>query len=141
VQASGVQSEKLLIQNRLRRTPARIGVIELLSRARRPLSVPEILARLHGVDTVTIYRTLNTFVRRKLVHKVRSDDRTWRYAAGDAAARRHLHPHFVCDECGRVECLERSRIPGKLVQALAISRAYAVIYPEVVLHGMCPKCQ
>jgi Fe2+ or Zn2+ uptake regulation protein len=132
----------------LRCTPVRGEVLELLVRAAgKPMSVPQILARLKGVDTVTVYRTLNTFVRKRLAHRVRGDNRTWLYAAGDVGdsghgteTSQHLHPHFVCDECGKVECLEDSRVPATLVESLAVDRSYAVSYPEIVLHGMCPKC-
>jgi Fur family ferric uptake transcriptional regulator len=142
VKSNFTATDDVLSRHGLRRTPVRVGVIELLSRSGRPLSVPQILAKLRGVDTVTVYRTLNTFARKKMVHKVRGDDRTWLYAAGDCAARaQHLHPHFVCDECGKVECLEGSRIPGSFVEALAVDRTYTVLYPEVVLHGMCPRCR
>jgi Fur family ferric uptake transcriptional regulator len=138
-----VTTEDLLARHGLRRTPVRVGVIELLSRSGRPLSVPQILAKLRGVDTVTVYRTLNTFARKRIVHKVRGEDRTWLYAVGDGSAARpqHLHPHFVCDACGKVECLETSKIPDSFIAALSIDRAYAVRYPEVVLHGMCPRCR
>jgi len=131
----------------LRRTPVRLGVIEILTRSARPMSVPQILARLKGgrrVDTVTVYRTLHTFVRKKLVHRVRAggDDRSWLYAISDAAGAKveHLHPHFVCDACGKVECLEDSKIPSSFVQSLGVIRGYQIRWPEVVLHGLCPKC-
>jgi Fe2+ or Zn2+ uptake regulation protein len=125
----------------LRKTPVRISVLELLERSGRPMSVPQILARLKGVDTVTVYRTLGTFVGKRLVHRVRGDDRTWMYAPGGMDdAPQHKHPHFVCDECGKVECLEQAEIPRGFVQSLGVGVGYAVRYPEVVLHGVCPKC-
>jgi Fur family ferric uptake transcriptional regulator len=146
--SSADPADELLKRFGLRRTPVRGEVLELLVRAAgKPMSVPQILARLKGVDTVTVYRTLNTFVRKRLAHRVRGDNRTWLYAAGDvgdgargAEPSQHLHPHFVCDECGKVECLEDSRVPATLVESLAVDRSYAVSYPEIVLHGMCPKC-
>jgi Fur family ferric uptake transcriptional regulator len=120
----------------------RIGVLETLDRARGPISVPQILGRLRGVDTVTVYRTLNTFVRKKLVHRIRGEDRGWRYALStDSATPEHRHPHFVCDDCGRVECLEQAEIPVDMVSAMGVGREYRVSYPEVVLHGKCPRCQ
>jgi len=125
----------------LRRTPVRVSVIELLERSGRPMSVPQIMGKLKGVDTVTVYRTLGTFVSKRLVHRVRGEDRTWMYASGGTDdAPQHKHPHFVCDECGKVECLEQSEIPRGFVQSLAVGSGYAVSYPEVVLHGVCPKC-
>jgi Fur family ferric uptake transcriptional regulator len=136
----------LLRKSGLRRTPVRVGVIEVLSRSKRPMSVPQILGKLRGaVDTVTVYRTLNTFARKRLVHRVRGEDRSWLYAVsrgGDDVDLRpeHLHPHFVCDECGKVECLGGAEIPPGFVGSLGVSRGYRVSYPEVVLHGLCPKC-
>lgn len=133
--------ETLLRSHGLRRTPVRMGVIELLRAAKAPVSVPQMLAKLKGVDTVTVYRTLNTFVRKKLVHRVRGEDRSWLYAVGDMNdGPMHMHPHFVCDDCGKVECLESASIPGSFVDSLNVERGYEVAYPEVVLHGKCPKC-
>lgn len=126
----------------LRRTPVRVEVLDLLQSAERPMSVPQMLARLKGVDTVTVYRTLNTFVKKKLVHRVRGEDRSWLYASGDMLhdRPRHLHPHFVCDSCGKVDCLDDASIPASFVESLGVHRGYKVAYPEVVLHGRCPKC-
>jgi Fur family transcriptional regulator, ferric uptake regulator len=136
-------SDALLRKSGLRRTPVRVGVMEVLTRSGRPMSVPQILGKLRGsVDTVTVYRTLNTFARKKLVHRVRGEDRSWLYAASDVidARPQHLHPHFVCDACGKVECLGGAQIPRSLVASLGVSPGYDVSYPEVVLHGTCPRC-
>jgi Fur family ferric uptake transcriptional regulator len=131
----------------LRRTPVRASVLEVLAGARGPMAVPQIIEQLpEHTDAVTVYRTLNTFTRKRLVHRVHGEDRTWRYAlsTGDGVGPKHLnahqHPHFVCDECGTVECLEASAIPKTLVPSLHVGARYAVRYPEVVLHGLCPKC-
>jgi Fe2+ or Zn2+ uptake regulation protein len=129
----------------LRRTPVRVGVIQVLSRGGgRPMSVPQILGKLKDVDSVTVYRTLGTFARKGLVHRVRGEDRGWRYALGGGAedhdAPQHRHPHFVCESCGRVECLAQAEIPRGFVQSLGVGDDYAVSYSEVVLHGVCPRC-
>ena len=131
----------------LRRTPVRASVLEVLASARGPMAVPQIIEQLpEHTDAVTVYRTLNTFTRKRLVHRVHGEDRTWRYALstgngpGPKQPNAHQHPHFVCDECGTVECLEDSAIPKTLVPSLHVGARYAVRYPEVVLHGLCPKC-
>ena len=127
----------------LRRTPVRIGVLEVLAGAGGPLGVPQIIERLPDhTDAVTVYRTLNTFTRKKLVHRVHAEDRTWRYALSGSPLKSpaHQHPHFVCDECGTVECLAGATIPKTFVPSLRVGARYAVRYPEVVLHGLCPKC-
>ncbi len=137
-----VDPEKLLQKSGLRRTPVRVGVLDLLAAAKQPMDVPGILAKLPDrTDAVTVYRTLNTFTRKKLVHRVRGEDRGWRYAMGNVSqTAEHRHPHFVCEECGKVECLADADIPASFVRTLGVAAKYQVRYPEVVLHGLCPKC-
>ena len=134
---------RLLKRCKLRRTPVRAGALDVLSKASRPLGAVEILEKLPPhTDAVTVYRTLNTFTGKRVLHRVRGEDRVWRYALGDAhETTAHQHPHFVCEECGKVECLKGVEIPVSFVRTLGVSGAYAIRYPEVLLHGLCPKCQ
>jgi Fur family ferric uptake transcriptional regulator len=118
-------------------------VLRVLANSRRPLDASQILAALPGsTDTVTLYRTLNTFAENKLVHRVRGEDRSWRYAMGGPGdTSDHRHPHFLCDECGKVECLEQASIPDDILKTSSIGRGYKLEYPELVLHGRCPNCR
>jgi Fur family ferric uptake transcriptional regulator len=125
----------------LRRTPVRLAVLQVLSEARQPLGAPQILARLpEGTDNVTLYRTLNTFTRKKLVHRVRGDDQVWRYGIDNPQSARHEHAHFVCDECGTVECLSDSPLPRATSGKSRLRSGYRVAYSEVLVHGTCPDC-
>jgi Fur family ferric uptake transcriptional regulator len=139
-------SASLLRGAGLRRTPVRVGVLDVLASSGQPLGVPQVLAKLpESTDAVTVYRTLNTFTRKKLVHRVRGEDRTWRYALshadGPQKPRPHPHPHFVCETCGVVECLENAELPRNFVRSLHVGGRYDVHYPEVLLHGVCPRCK
>jgi Fur family ferric uptake transcriptional regulator len=127
----------------LRRTPVRAAVLALLTKTARPLGVPDMLGKLPaGTDVVTVYRTLNTFMRKKLVHRIQAEDRSWRYALGTATIKMdHRHPHFVCEKCQNVECLSGAEIPLGLSRSMGVKSAYAISYLEVVLHGVCPRCQ
>jgi len=129
--------------SRLRRTPVRIGVLSVLEKSPHPVAVSEILAHLpEHTDAVTVYRTLNTFSRLHLVHRIRGEDREWRYALGGTPQKKqHQHPHFVCEDCGNVECLKESEVPHNLVHTLQVAKDYKVNYYEVVLHGLCPRCR
>src|SRR3954451_2644663 len=74
---------RLLKRSKLRRTPVRGGVLEILSKSSRPLGAVEILEKLPPhTDAVTVYRTLNTFTGKSVLHRVRGEDRVWRYALG-----------------------------------------------------------
>jgi Fur family transcriptional regulator, ferric uptake regulator len=139
-------ADDLLRRVSLRRTPVRVGVIELLAKSSEPMGVPEMLEHLpRETDAVTVYRTLNTFTRKRLVHRVRGEDQGWRYAlstgAGGDKVPQHQHPHFVCEGCGAVQCLDAAKVPAKLVASMRIADGYEVSYAEVVLHGTCPRCR
>jgi Fe2+ or Zn2+ uptake regulation protein len=142
---SSATSGKLLRGAGLRRTPVRVAVLDRVTAARQPLAAPEIIRRLGDeTDPVTVYRTLNTLAEHKLVHRVRGEDGAWRYAATPAAAshdrREHPHAHFVCDNCGTVECLEQLPLREDLVPPRTLGRRYDVTHAELVVHGTCPKC-
>jgi Fur family transcriptional regulator, ferric uptake regulator len=130
--------------HKFRQTAARGAVLEVLSKSTRPLGASEIHERLPpAIDLATIYRTLTLFLEKKIVHRARGvGDDGWRYALADSAsAKPHTHPHFVCDGCGRVECLHTSRIPPSLQRALKSATPNQVAYVEVLAHGQCPQCQ
>ena len=134
--------EKALKISKLRRTPVRAGVLEVLAKSSRPMGAVEILEKLPPyTDAVTVYRTLNTYNTKGVIHRVRGEDRVWRYALGDATEHaKHQHPHFVCEVCSRLECLKDAEIPATFLKSLGVPKGYAINYPEVVLHGTCPKC-
>ena len=135
--------EAMLRRAGLRLTPARLAVLEVLSGGRDSMDVTQVHAKLSfHTDVVTVYRTLNTLVKKGLAHRVRGPERSRRYAAGDPLdASRHQHPHFVCATCGKVECLDRVAVPADLVRTLRLGRGYTVSYAEVILHGVCPGCR
>jgi Fur family transcriptional regulator, ferric uptake regulator len=136
------QANALLKKTGLKRTPVRLGVLEVLAESDQPLDVADLLKKLPNfTEPVTVYRTLNTFVEKKIIHRVRGEDRSWRYAAGSPVDHsEHQHAHFVCDSCGKVECLSEAKFPPKLMEKIQARPGYLVSYPEVLLHGTCPHC-
>jgi Fur family ferric uptake transcriptional regulator len=139
----------------LRVTGTRLRVIRALQSGDTPLNAQEIVGRLGDeVDRVTVYRTLNTLVDRGIAHRVNPGDRVFRFGlspgvGAGAGGSAHGHPHFVCDECGAVECLEDAEVIVK-PRAAARTRgksaaarrtpAFRVSQQEVLLHGTCGDC-
>jgi Fur family ferric uptake transcriptional regulator len=119
---------EMLREAGLRRTPVRAGVLGILMDSRQPQSAGQILEKLpEGTDNVTLYRTLQTFTDKNLVHRVRGDDQVWRYGFGalhDTA--KHEHAHFVCDECGTVECLDETPAPKPEKKQYRVRSGYRV---------------
>lgn len=136
-------ARRRLRESGLRCTSPRLHVLLALDTANRPLSHAELQASLadHGLDRATIYRNLADMVARDLVRRTDLGDKIWRFESrrGDAA---HVgdHPHFVCTDCGTVECLpdveirvsrRRNRTP----------RAIAEETVNVQLSGQCDDCR
>jgi Fur family transcriptional regulator, ferric uptake regulator len=126
----------------LRRTPVRSAVIDLLAKARRPQSVQDLLNVMPaGTDVVTIYRTLNTLVKKRLARRIRNEDRSWLFEiAIIGEPNDHVHAHFVCDSCGRVECLPDVEVPALAPRSAKLNKGYEVTKQDLTLHGTCPKC-
>jgi Fur family ferric uptake transcriptional regulator len=143
VNKAGEKTADTLREVGLRRTPMRLDVLRILTHEGQPLSAPQILERFpDGIDKVTLYRTLNTLTQKKLLHRVRGDDQIWRYGMGDLKnAAHHEHAHFVCDECGTVECLSDTTAPEKAAKRSGVRPGYRVEYSEVLVHGTCPDCR
>lgn len=130
----------------LRRTPARTAILKLLESASGPMTVHDLASRLTlGSDLVTIYRTLNVLADKGILRRVRGDDRSWRYELASAGDDRsaHVHAHFVCDRCGRVECLPEVAMPEMPTIARKSTRGkgYSITKQELILHGECPRCR
>ncbi len=140
----------------LRVTGMRLALLEKLSTARQPATAQQIFDDLCTLakrdraarpDRVTVYRTLNTLVEKGLAHKVDPGDRIFRFSLTDHARCEgekhvHEHPHFVCDACGTVECLEGTEVVVKPASAHteAVPARRKVKPDGVVLHGTCETC-
>jgi Fur family ferric uptake transcriptional regulator len=140
----------------LRVTAIRLALLDLLQHARQPLAAQQIFDDLTAKrkprepkpDRVTVYRTLNSLVDAGLAHKVDPGDRVFRFSLTDHAHctteyHVHEHPHFVCDTCGTVECLEEEQVVVKRRTPTPKGEHASkrrVRQEGVVLHGTCETC-
>ena len=88
----------------------------------------------HGLDRVTLYRTLDRFADAGLVAKVIGADRVTRFVAVDSGD--HLqHAHFSCADCGRLYCLD-----AKAPRASAVPEGFEVASVSLEYRGRCADC-
>lgn len=130
---------KTLRERDLRVTPSRLAVLDLMQSAEQPMSHAEVVAKLEGAtgDPATVYRNLVDLHAAKLLRRTDRGDRIWRFESVRADHEPTAHPHFVCTECGTVECLPmldlviaRSKVPRALKQREV----------EVQVRGRCDAC-
>jgi len=88
-------------------------------------------------DRVTIYRTLDSFVKAAIIHEVPSVDFAIRYALVDdkAGSNRKGHPHFLCETCGKTLCMKDTELPVVLSP-----RGFVLMKVELVMRGICDCC-
>lgn len=90
-------------------------------------------------DRVTIYRTLQTFVEKGIIHTIPTADNSVRYALckDECSAGHHHddHVHFMCDNCGITYCLDHVTVPK-----VALPDGFKAIQKDLVVSGLCNKC-
>lgn len=133
------EARKLLHDSGLRATAPRLAVLRVLAQAQGPLSHTEVLERLGEMDwdPATIYRNLVKLRDAGVAPVVSRVEGIDRYALAGARGDGHRHPHFVCEDCGRVAYL-----PAELTASMSMDGPWAVSIQRamVQLRGECPEC-
>lgn len=137
-----LQELRTLVRDRgLRATPSRLAVLELLlaNASAQPMSHAEVSEKLASGpwDPATIYRNLTDLVEVGLVRRTDVGDHIWRFEVVSSTHDGAGHPHFVCTECGTVECLP---VMEFVVPRTKTPRALKQRKVEVHVRGLCDTC-
>ena len=126
----------------LRATTSRIAVLELLRASDSPMSHGDVADRLanQAWDRATIYRNLTDLAEAGLVRRTDVGDHVWRFEAKTDDHESVAHPHFVCTECGIVECLPQIELAMRTTRTKP-PRAVKQRQVEVHVRGLCDACQ
>lgn len=134
------QATKILRGKGLRVTPPRLAVLRVLAQSAIPLSHGEVVEELSSEDwdPATVYRNLVKLREAGIAPVVSRAEGIDRYAYAEAPDDGHHHPHFYCEDCGRLACL-----PAEVSISLPVDNPWAasVRAAMVQLHGACPDCR
>lgn len=89
-------------------------------------------------DRVTIYRTLQTFTEKGIVHTIPTADNAVLYALCKECEEGHHHDdhvHFICTACEKTICLDDVVSPK-----IDLPEGYASENVQVVIQGVCKDC-
>jgi Fur family ferric uptake transcriptional regulator len=130
----------------LRATPSRMAVLDLLRASDSPMSHGDVADHLasEAWDRATIYRNLTDLAEAGLVRRTDVGDHVWRFEAVSDDHEAGAHPHFVCTECGTVECLpdiELAVRASRTARSGKPPRAVKQRQVEVHVRGLCDACQ
>jgi Fe2+ or Zn2+ uptake regulation protein len=125
-----------------RLTANRRAIIEVLTSAPRPLTIPEILASGRDLAQSSVYRNLVVLEEAGLVHRIVTNDEHARFELAEDLTGHHHH--LICAKCGMVEDVPASAGLEKSVQAatsqIARSTGFRTQHHRVDLVGLCRDC-
>lgn len=130
----------ILRNNRLKATPQRIAILHVLERHTQPLTIEKIknaLPSSAGVDSVTVYRTMDVLYAKGVVRKV-----DFHHSHTHFELRRERdHHHIVCTRCGRVEDVQGCTIQELSSVVLKKTPTFSTIDDHTLeFFGMCSRC-
>ena len=134
------QIENILKRNSLSVTDSRKKILQLFLEHTGALAHGDIEKKAaEKFDRVTVYRTLQTFVEKGIIHTIPTADNSIRYAlCKDECSEGHHHDHhihFVCTNCTNTYCLDDVVTPE-----IKLPKGYEAEHVEVVVEGICKNC-
>ena len=122
-------------------TASRKSILELFKLSTGALAHADIEKKSSAqFDRVTIYRTLQTFVDKGIIHTIPTVDNSVLYAlCKDDCSEGHHHDnhvHFICDTCDITYCLDHVTIP-----TLVLPKGFTQKQTDVVVGGICKNCE
>ncbi len=140
------ESSKILKSRQLKATHGRIAVLDSFLTENTALSHADLELKLKETDVnrVTIYRILDCFVEKNILHKVSSEQANQLFALNkhqdsiDNQVSTHKHAHFICDKCEKIECFD---LPTNVTEQQVYTKiGYAISSIDITVHGFCKNC-
>jgi Fur family transcriptional regulator, ferric uptake regulator len=131
---------EVLKRNQLSVTDSRKKILELFQINSGALAHADIEKQTNDLfDRVTIYRTLQTFVDKGIIHTIPTADNSVLYAlCKDECKQGHHHDnhvHFICDTCNVTICLDHVASPH-----ITLPKGFKEKRTDVVVSGICKNC-
>ncbi|MCP4521526.1 MAG: transcriptional repressor [Cytophagales bacterium] len=129
-----------LNQHGIKKTAFRVELLDLFF-SNSSLTQEEIKEQIKETkNKVTIYRALEAFEKKGIIHKVPDINNVMRYALCQVGccseeAHTHNHIHFICKSCKSTYCIEEVKIPN-----INLPEGYQKEGVRLTVEGVCPRC-
>ena len=135
------QIDTILKKNQLSVTGSRKKILELFLGCSGALAHGDIEKRTgEKFDRVTVYRTLQSFLDKGIIHSIPTSDNSILYALCkeecEAGHHHDNHIHFICTGCNTTTCLDEVNIPE-----VKLPEGFKTQQIEVVVSGLCKACK
>ena len=125
-----------------RLTSNRQALLDALTAAARPLTIPEILDERPDLAQSSVYRNLVVLEEADVVHRVVGTDEFARWELTEDLAGHHHH--LICATCGRVEDVPASagleRSVAAAAAAITRTTGFRTQHHRLDLVGVCENC-
>ena len=132
-----------LARHDYRYTQGRRRLVDAISAAGQPVTLPDIVVASPGLAPSSVYRNLDVLERSGVVNRIAAGaDHAYFEFAEPLLAHHH---HLVCVECGSIEdvCLDddvESLIDNSLAE-IASRAGFTPSHHSLDLHGRCSYCE
>lgn len=136
-----IQHADILKRNGLSVTASRTKILDLFLAAEGALAHADIEKNTDAAyDRVTVYRTLQTFVEKGIIHQIPTTDNSILYALckQDCEEGHHHdnHVHFVCNQCAKTFCLDDVVVPE-----VKLPKGFSPVEASMIVSGVCMDCK
>ena len=133
--------DDILKKHHLSITGGRRRILELFLQQDGALSHSDIERKAgEKFDRVAVYRTLQTFLEKGIIHSIPTPDNSVLYAlCKDDCTEGHHHDnhvHFICSKCGKTICLADVTVPQVKLPGGFMPQEY-----QMVVTGLCAECR
>ncbi len=114
-------------------------VLKVLNEQKTAISLADLERNFEKADRVTLYRTLKTFEKNKLIHRIDDGSGSIKYALCLEHCQcelEDLHVHFYCVKCKQTYCLKDIKIPE-----INLPLNFDLESVNMVVKGICPNCK
>ncbi len=134
-----IDNKKILKEAGLKKTEARLALIDLLEKEENPLDVSSIINALNAekihVDQATVYRILDILTKKGLINRLEFGEGKYRYEL----TKSHHH-HLICQKCGKIEDVEGNFV-DRLEDEISAKNGFIVKSHSLEFFGVCKSCQ
>mgnify|MGYP003559938146 FL=1 len=130
--------DKLLKEEGLKVTRARLQVLDILSKEKYPIDMENIFHKIKkkGVNLATLYRIMFLFEEKSLVQKV-----DLKKGMAFFELKQKHHHHIICKQCDKIEDFENKEIEKILKNISRNSLKFKKITDHSLeLFGLCKVC-
>ena len=130
--------ENKLSKYNIKPTAMRVLVLKVLVDQKTAICLSDLENKFDRADKVTLYRTLKTFEKNKLIHSINDGTGVVKYALCNencVCDTEDLHAHFHCTKCKLTYCLNDISMPS-----IALPLNFTLDTINVVVKGKCFNC-